>query len=119
MQGKASKIELLDTKIYGYLRGFKSPPRPPYCDSDRTSLFQRTMEKTMEFCARNSRGQSSALFNILGYMLKEIFSTYAHGIFPPLSANALTAFSSITGAKRKPSGTRLGRSGRSGGGAYI
>jgi len=65
MQGKASKIELLDTKIYGYLRGFKSPPRPPYCDSDRTSLFQRTMEKTMEFCAGNSRGQSSALFNIL------------------------------------------------------
>ena len=67
MQGKASKIELLDTKIYGYLRGFKSPPRPPYCDSDRTSLFQRTMEKTMEFCAGNSRGQSSALFNILDY----------------------------------------------------
>ena len=65
MQGKASKIELLDTKIYGYLRGFKSPPRPPYCDSDRTSLFQRTMEKTMEFCAGNSRGQSSAFFNIL------------------------------------------------------
>ena len=43
------------------------------------------------------------------YMLKEVFSTHAHGIFPPLSANALSRlFLHITGAKRKPSGTRLG-----------
>ena len=40
---------------------------------------------------------------------RKLFSTHAHGIFPPLSANALSRlFLQFTGTKGKPSGTRLG-----------
>ena len=57
--------------------------------------FLETLEERDYF---GRKATFTALFYVEG---SKVFSTHAHGIFPPLSANALTAFSSDYGALKE------------------